>query len=103
VLVNERHTDPAYVSDKRREMLGECRLLTRGVKKTGEPEPELGNRKPGNLGPGSDSGLKKPKTGYPGSSTQFLVPGFYRVTENRVKYIYFILFLVKALHFFMFF
>jgi hypothetical protein len=40
-------------------------------KKTGEPE----NRKPGNRGPGSGSGLEKPKTGYPGSGTRFL-PGY---------------------------
>jgi hypothetical protein len=63
-------------------------------KKTGEPEPEPktgkpGNRKSGNRGPGSGSGLEKPKTGYPGSGTRFLVPGFYRVTGNRVKYIFY--------------
>jgi hypothetical protein len=49
-------------------------VVTRGVKKnrgTG-----IGN--PGNRGPGSGSGLEKSKTGYLGSSTQFLVPGFYR-------------------------
>jgi hypothetical protein len=76
--------------------------LTRGVKKnrgtgTGTGKPE--NRKPGNRGPGS--GLEKPKTGYPGSGTRFLVPGFYRVTGNRVKYIYILyfiyIFLVRAL------
>jgi hypothetical protein len=71
-------------------------LITRGVKKN----RGTGTGKPGNRGPGSGSGLKKPKTGYPGSGTRFLVPGFYRVTGNRVKYIYFLFFiLVMALHF----
>jgi hypothetical protein len=59
-------------------------------KTTGEPEPE--NRETGNRGPGSGSNLEKPRTVYPGSGTRFLVPGFYRVTENRVKYIFFIYF-----------
>jgi hypothetical protein len=54
-------------------------------KKTGEPEPEPKNREIENRGPGSDSGLKKPKTGCPGSGTWFLVPGFF----TRVKYIFF--------------
>jgi hypothetical protein len=65
-------------------------VWTLGVsKKTGEPKPELENRKPGNRGPGSGSGLEKLKTGYPDSGTRFLVPGFYRVTGNWVKYIFF--------------
>jgi hypothetical protein len=68
-------------------------LKVRGVKKkTGELEP-------GNRGPGSSSGLKKSKTGYHGSDTRFLVPGFYRVSGNRVKYIFFYYFFVMALHF----
>jgi hypothetical protein len=47
-------------------------------KKTGKPEPEPGNRGPG-------SGLEKPKTGYPGSGTRFLAPGFYRVTGLNIN------------------
>jgi hypothetical protein len=63
--------------------------VTRGVKKnwgTGTKTEKLGNRgnrKLENRGPG----LEKLKTGYPG-----LVPGFYRVTGNRVRYIFFIFF-----------
>jgi hypothetical protein len=63
-----------------------------GVKKnrgTGTGTGKPGNRKPENRGPGSGSGLEKLKTGHPGSGTRFLVPGFYRVTGNRVKYIFF--------------
>jgi hypothetical protein len=77
--------------------------MPRGVKKnrgTGIGTREPGNRKTGNRGPGS--GLEKPKTGYPGSGTRFLVPGFYRVTGNRVKYIIYLfiyLLLVRALYF----
>jgi hypothetical protein len=60
-------------------------VIVRGVKKNrGTGTGKLGNR-----GSGSSSGLEKLKTGYPGSGTRFLVPGFYRVTGNWVKYIYF--------------
>jgi hypothetical protein len=50
-------------------------VASRGVKKKPENQNRNRNRKtgkPGNRGPGSGSGLEKPKTGYPGS-----VPGFW--------------------------
>jgi hypothetical protein len=50
----------------------------------------IGTGKLGNRGLGFSSGLKKPKTGYYDFDTRFLVSGFYRVTGNRVKYIFFI-------------
>jgi hypothetical protein len=75
----------SFHPQKVREMLCLKRIIvSRGIKKN------RGTEKPENRGP--DSGLEKPKTGYPGFSTQFLVPDFYRVTENRVIYIFFIFF-----------
>jgi hypothetical protein len=88
------------------EILSPTIVLTRGVKKNRETRIGTGTGKPGNRGPGSGSGLKKPETEYPGSGTQFLVPGFYRVTGNRVKYIYIFSFgftFYKYIYFFTFF
>ena len=63
-------------------------VLWIGVSKnTGKPESK--NRKLENRGPGSSSNWKKPKTKYPDSNTQFLAPGYYRVTGNQgTTYIY---------------
>jgi hypothetical protein len=67
-----------------------CHYLFLGVsKKTEEQEPEPENRETGVPVPVPDSKNKKPGTP--------IVPGFYRVTGNQVKYIY--IYIVRALHF----
>jgi hypothetical protein len=82
----------SYLSSSQTPLQGESQSeeeflplpVPRGVKKN--RGTRTGTGKLGKWGPGS--GFEKPKTGYPSSGIRFFVPGFYRVTGNRVKYIY---------------
>jgi hypothetical protein len=62
-------------------------ILSRGVKKN--RRTETGTGKPGNRGPGSGSGLKKPKTGYPGSGFWYPVFTGLPGTVLNIYFLYF--------------